>query len=136
MEGAERAINAYAYERYRSKLFAKLFDKCKKQNELEDEKRFRGSLWLALKRAIPPELIIWENVGISLRSRFKKMVQVGLSLAVIFIMLFVILFILESQGQIAEDKVSTDDCPTNTTISMEDALSDYILAEEEREGLR
>jgi hypothetical protein len=68
------------------------------------DKYFFDKVWLKVKRAIPPELIIWENIGLSNKSKRIKVVIISLLSFLLFISLFVVVLFLESQGQIAEDK--------------------------------
>lgn len=45
--------------------------------------RFLGNLWLKIKRSIPPELILWNNIAISQKKRNKKRIVI----LVIFILM-------------------------------------------------
>lgn len=35
-------------------------------------KLFLGDLWLSVKRALPPELILWNNMSVSKKKRDRK----------------------------------------------------------------
>lgn len=63
-----------------------------------------------IKRSIPAELIIWENIGISRQEKCKKYILVVGCLIFLFFLLFVIVLFLESQGSFAEDDSSFAYC--------------------------
>lgn len=81
MEGVERVKHAFRAGRLQRCWFS-LFWCCTSEKR---KSRFFNRKWLVLEEAVEPELLLWENFGVSSSSRFFR---------VIFYFLFVILMLV------------------------------------------
>ena len=73
MEGVERAKNAF-----KSNFFHRCFISDKNRKKLFKDR------WLKVQKGIEPELLIWENFGVS---TFSRIMRVMLYIIFVFVML-------------------------------------------------
>jgi len=96
MEGVERALFAFNYWGI-SRFFYSLG--C--ISEKRKSKLFRKK-WLQVSRGVEPELLIWENFGVSTSSRLVRVVIYVMFILFMLVVCFYLVYNLEQVSNIAE----------------------------------
>lgn len=124
MEGQARAVDAF-----KRTFWDKCLNVCscgrnaKVGSRFERDKRFKGQ-WLTVKRAVDPELVIWENYGINLLSRIIRTCIFWLFFIGILSFCFWSVVNLENRNQLLDKAQPKVDCKKiNVTESL--AIQDY-----------
>ena len=77
-----------------------------------------------IKQALPPELLIWENMGESQRHYWKRLSLKILLSALTFAGLLIILIFLNAFSNITEDQA--EDCQEEEVPTMDESYADYL----------
>lgn len=122
MEGVERSI--YAYKEWRvTKIFFSIFD-CL-QTERQKFRLFRGH-WLKVTRGVEPELLLWENFGVTGSSKLIRLFIYIIFVLIMLTICFYIILLLERASNNASDQVPDIQCPSeiDSAAANIDFLSD------------
>ena len=107
MEGVERAH--FAYNNWNiTRIFFSLFSCCMSQKQ--KSKLFKGK-WLNVERAVEPELLIWENFGVTKGSRFLRVIFYIVFVLFMLLVCFYIIQLLENASNAASNEVPDIQCP-------------------------
>lgn len=126
MEGVERALVGFQHNRF-FRYFFSVFYCC--TPKLYRKKLFRDK-WIKVKRAVEPELLIWENFGVTKKSRFVRILLYLIFVVFMLGVCFFIIGILEKQSDNAQELIPNVQCPEVVDASA--ANLDYI--EDNRNG--
>lgn len=96
-------------------------------------RHFEGK-WLDVRHPASASLILWENLGVTQKERFLRILFVSLISFILMIVTFVIIVFSRDYQSSLTNKYGNSSCPTST-ISKSDAYTDYQKAESERAGL-
>lgn len=101
MEGVERCIHAYSEWKI-TKWFFQIFE-CL-QTEKQKAKKFKGR-WLKVNRGVEPELLLWENFGVTGSSKMIRLFIYIIFVVFMLIFCFYIILVLERASNNASDQV-------------------------------
>ena len=89
------------------------------QTEKYSIKLFLNDLWLSVKRALPPELIIWNNMSVSKKKRDRKRLFI-LFLFILMLAVFgVAAWLIRLSRNIVSESTSIKSCLYNTEAEIE-----------------
>jgi hypothetical protein len=91
MEGVERSIHAYS-EGSLKKWFLQIF-KCF-QTDNHRAKMFKGN-WLKVSRGVEPELLLWENFGVTYSSKLIRLFIYIIFVVIMLVICFYVILLLE-----------------------------------------
>mmetsp|Transcript_7230 Transcript_7230/g.6337 ORF Transcript_7230/g.6337 Transcript_7230/m.6337 type:complete len:521 (+) Transcript_7230:2062-3624(+) len=119
MEGQKRALHCY------QKSYLDNF-KCRgvcNLSQQPEEKQFLGTV-PSVKQALPPELLIWENVGEVQRNYWKRLSLKLALFTLTFIGLVILLIVLNAFSNISEDQ--SEECFEDDIPTLEESYADYL----------
>ena len=89
--------------------------------------RFLGTLWLKIKRAIPPELILWNNIAISQKKRIKKRLIIILIFILMLGVFGVAAWIIRYQRTAVSNSTNLKECYYMDPIEMDNRRAEGDL---------
>lgn len=75
-----------------------------------------------VERALPPELIIWENIGIASKKKCQRIAMISVLVSITILVLAFVILCLNAWSNISEN--SGSEC-TEKLISLEEAFFGY-----------
>ena len=128
MEGVERAL--YAFKSYKiTRMWLSIFTCC--MSKRQKSKLFKGK-WLKVQPAVEPELLLWENFGVSRWGRFLRVLLYVVFVLVMLIVCFYIISYLEGEQNHYENELSGSQCGTSVDASA--ANLDFLAVNNARTG--
>ena len=107
MEGVERALHAFKTSKF-TRTWISIFTCC--MSKKQKQKLFKNT-WLKVQPAVEPELLLWENFGVSRGSRIIRTGAYVLFVLVMLTVCFYIISFLENESNKAENELSGGQCP-------------------------
>jgi hypothetical protein len=101
MEGVERAVSAFDSWSI-TKVFFSIFTCC--ISEKRKSKLFKNN-WLTVKHSVEPELLIWENFGVTVWSRMIRMLLYIVFVLMMLVVCFYIILFLEQASNNASSEI-------------------------------
>ena len=102
MEGVERALYAFKSNKC-TRMWFSLFTCC--MSKKQKSKLFKGK-WIKVQPAVEPELLLWENFGVSQWGRFVRVMLYVIFVLVMLIVCFYIISYLEGEQNHYENELS------------------------------
>lgn len=128
MEGVERAKHAFRSSKLERFLY-KVFKCCLSE---ERKSRLFNGKWLHVEAAVEPELLIWENFGVSRSSRFFRIIFYILFVLFMLVACTYLISTLENASNEAENELSGVQCGTD--IDPQAANLDFYADPSKRTG--
>ena len=131
MEGAARLKSAYNYSRM--SVCCTRCCCCCVDKETYNRKLFHGQ-WLKVEQSVEPSLIIWENLGLSMKNRCLRTTGTALiSLLLLLATTLLILYVKVFETDLKQDDVI---CGTaGSSITLNEAWTDYQKPDDEVQNL-
>ena len=132
MEGAARLKSAYNHSRL-SVCCTRCCCSCCVDKKTYRRKLFSGQ-WLKVEQSVEPSLIIWENLGLSLKNRCIRTTGAALiSLILLLATTLLILYVKVFETDLKQDDVI---CGTaGSSITLNEAWTDYQLPDDQMQNL-
>jgi hypothetical protein len=107
MEGVERALHAFKSNKLKRAWFS-IFTCC--MSKKQKSKLFKNK-WLIVEPAVEPELLLWENFGVSTSSRFVRVLFYIMFVLIMLVVCFYIISLLETESNKYENELAGVQCP-------------------------